>query len=163
MQLPVPCASKRRRNFEQIRAIWRQFPQIGDNPARLAAIVHADAKTQQVALAVALVGQFMRQVANQKPAKPALRQISAAGHLATRQIPPRHRHPIILGADEQKTIAQRDPDRNVARKLGVGMLDDIVQHFGKNDFRCPENLNTWLTSDTDPTFCPLLRVFCKRA
>lgn len=30
---------------------------------------------------------------------------------------------------------------------------------GKNDFRCPENLNTWLTSDTDPTFCPLLRMF----
>jgi hypothetical protein len=28
-----------------------------------------------------------------------------------------------------------------------------------NDFRCPEKLNTWLTGDTAPDFCPLLRLF----
>jgi hypothetical protein len=31
----------------------------------------------------------------------------------------------------------------------------------KEDFRCPENLNLWLTGDENPTFCPVLRSFLR--
>lgn len=39
--------------------------------------------------------------------------------------------------------------------------EDPVVRDDADDFRCPENLNEWLTGDAAPDFCPVLRAFLR--
>ena len=59
MQLPLPYDAWGRQHYAESGTVWCQFPQIENNPNGLSLIVHADAKAEDVALAVALIGQIM--------------------------------------------------------------------------------------------------------